>query len=222
MRSEIRRLHETLGITTVYVTHDQGEALVTSDRIVVMYDGSLQQVGPPEEIYESPATEFVARFIGRCNILTGTLLPSGQVDVGGVLIESKSQAAGIKTGSEVALTLRPHSIKMEATPSNGHPANRPAEVSEEGLASLRGSVSNRYTALVEHQVYLGEYREYRVRLENSPITLSVITPPTNHFSPGEQVFVSLPPESCRLVPRTPKMAGAIPEEIQLESTPLRA
>src|SRR6266851_9060695 len=73
MRFEIRRLHETCKITTVYVTHDQSEAMVIADRIAVMNSGRIEQVGGGEEIFERPRTEFVASFIGRTNLLPGTM-----------------------------------------------------------------------------------------------------------------------------------------------------
>ncbi len=183
MRVELRRLHDEIGITTVYVTHDQGEALVTSDRIVVMYDGSIQQAGTPEEIYERPTTEFVARFIGRCNTLPGTLLASGQVDVGGVLIAANSRAEGVSIGHETMVSVRPHSIVL-------------------GADSARLDYPNSYTGKVTSQVYLGEYRDYVVKLDNSDIELTVVTPPTVHHSIGEQVYLTIPPETCRVVPRS--------------------
>ena len=79
MRFEIRRVHEALQITTVYVTHDQAEAMVTSDRIAVMSAGRVEQVGTPAEIYERPATAFVAGFIGRTNLLRGRVVGEGRV-----------------------------------------------------------------------------------------------------------------------------------------------
>jgi iron(III) transport system ATP-binding protein len=194
MRSEVRRLHDEIGITTVYVTHDQGEALVTSDRIVVMYDGNIQQVGTPEEIYESPSTEFVARFIGRCNILPGTLLSSGQVDVGGLLVEARNRAEGVSTGHNVVLSVRPHSIIMD-----GH--------------GTSGSSANHFAARITHQVYLGEYREYTVRLDNTDLELDVIAPPHIRRNTGDQVYLTIPPETCRLVPPSSRIMAEVKETV---------
>lgn len=196
MRNEVRNLHDQLGLTTVYVTHDQGEALVLADRIVVMYDGTIQQVGTPEAIYESPATEFVARFIGRCNVLPGTLLPSGQVDVGGILIAAENFAAGVSSGHEVALSVRPHSIVMDATDC---PSDNPQ--------------ANCFTAWVEHHDYYGEFREYRVRLHNSDIILSVVTPPHIRHRIGEQMALAIPATACRVVPRSAKLTAQAQEAI---------
>ncbi len=186
MRAEVRRLHDEIGITTVYVTHDQGEALVTSDRIVVMYDGTIQQAGTPEEIYESPSTEFVARFIGRCNVIPGTLLPNGQVDIGGLHILAENRANGVVTGHEVVFSVRPHSILMD-------------------VDTTPGGSSNCFPARIEHHIYLGEYRDYIVRLDNTDITLSVNTPPNIRHTVGDEVLVKIPPENCRLVPRNQQM-----------------
>ncbi len=190
MRVEVRRLHDEIGITTVYVTHDQGEALVTSDRIVVMYDGSIQQVGTPEEIYETPETEFVARFIGRCNIVRGTLGDDGLVSAASLRIASQSRAEGVNAGHRVLLSVRPHSIQMDGD------ANKSSQL-------------NRFPGLIEEQVYLGEYREYTVRLENTDVRLSVITQPNIRHVQHDKVYLTLPPEACRLVPPSEKIAAEV-------------
>ncbi len=184
MRSEVRRLHDEFGITTVYVTHDQAEALVLADRIVIMYEGSIQQVGTPEEIYENPATEFVARFIGRCNVLPGMLLPSDQVDVGGVLITAKNRV-GVEIGNNVVVSVRPQSITITA---DYLPQDNPG--------------MNRFIAWVERHDYFGEFREYTVRLENSNINLSVVTPPYIRHTVGEKLYLTIPAQCCRVVPRS--------------------
>jgi iron(III) transport system ATP-binding protein len=183
MRSEVRRIHDETGLTTVHVTHDQAEALVLADRIVIMADGLIQQVGTPEEIYEKPANQFVANFIGRCNVLSGKWLSSSHVDIGGVLIAAQDQATGVQVGQEVALSVRPHSIQMDT-----------AE------CATNATSANCFTAVVEQQDYFGEFREYRVRLENSSIQLSVITTPNIHHQTGSPVILSIPPACCRVVP----------------------
>ncbi len=82
MRFEIRRLHDAYKYTTIYVTHDQGEAMTTADTIVVMNLGRVEQVGSPEEVYQRPRSEFVARFIGGTNIFRGRHIGNGMVDCG--------------------------------------------------------------------------------------------------------------------------------------------
>nr|MCZ9335680.1 hypothetical protein [Klebsiella pneumoniae] len=85
-RFEIRRLHDRYRYTTVYVTHDQAEAMTTADQIAVMNAGRVEQVGPPEEIYFRPRSEFVARFIGGSNILRGTALDEATVEITGAAL----------------------------------------------------------------------------------------------------------------------------------------
>jgi len=185
MRSEVRRIHDETGLTTVFVTHDQSEALVLADRIVVMSDGLLQQTGTPEEIYESPATEFVARFIGRCNVLPGILLPSGQIDIGGILILAEDHPPDLGVGCEVALCIRPQSIIME-------PIYCPTDISN----------INCFTALVERHNYFGEFREYQVYVENTSLRLNVVTSPTVRHQLGDRMYLRIPQEHCRVVPRS--------------------
>ena len=96
MRFEIRRLHEEFRITTVYVTHDQAEAMVTSDRIAVMHQGRIVQLGTPEEIFDRPKTRFVAEFIGKTNILRGRLEEGRQVALGDGLRLQVNSAGNFK------------------------------------------------------------------------------------------------------------------------------
>ncbi len=105
LRGEIRQLQRRLGVTTIMVTHDQEEALSMSDRIVVMNKGSIEQTGAPAEVYEKPATPFVADFIGKVNVLKATALGHGRYQVG--QRELATQANGIATGEAARLYLRP-------------------------------------------------------------------------------------------------------------------
>jgi iron(III) transport system ATP-binding protein len=105
LRGEIRRLQRRVGVTTVMVTHDQEEALSMSDRVVVMNAGRIEQVGTPLEVYERPATPFVADFLGKVNVLDAVCLGSGRYRVGQV--ELATRANGIGTGEAVRLYLRP-------------------------------------------------------------------------------------------------------------------
>jgi iron(III) transport system ATP-binding protein len=110
MRFEIRRLHEAFGITTLYVTHDQAEAMVISDRIAVLEHGRVAQVGTAEEIFERPATRFVAQFIGRTNLVEGVLVEPGVVTREGLKL--RVAATDAKPGSRVAVSIRPHAITV--------------------------------------------------------------------------------------------------------------
>jgi ABC-type Fe3+/spermidine/putrescine transport system ATPase subunit len=117
MRGEIRQLQQALGITALYVTHDQEEALAISDRIAVMRAGALEQIGPPAEIYSRPATAFVAEFMGVTNLLTGTVLgKSGtrlRIRVGGIELVARAGAAA--TESRIRLSLRPETLRLLAS-----------------------------------------------------------------------------------------------------------
>ena len=104
MRFEIRRLHEEMGITSVYVTHDQSEAMVTSDRIAVMNQGRIEQIGTPEEIYEHPRTQFVASFIGRTNCLPALVVDRRSVRYGGLTLAVSANGAMPAPGSAVVVS----------------------------------------------------------------------------------------------------------------------
>ncbi|CAG7606327.1 ABC transporter ATP-binding protein [Leucobacter soli] len=137
MQAEIRRLHQELGTTVLFVTHDQEEALGLSDRVVVMRDGEISQVGTPEEMYELPRNEFVGSFLGAANYLSGSVLEErdGMVDVrldGGGAMRGRS-AASLGTGTPVKVLLRP----------------------EDGVAAL-GSGVNEVRIRPTELVYLGE------------------------------------------------------------------
>ena len=148
MQVELKRIQREVGITFVYVTHDQNEALTMSDRIAVMNDGAIEHLGPPREIYEHPATRFVAGFIGTSNLLTGSLARvtggRGVIEVSPdeqiIVPEGRSALAA---GQEVELTVRPEKIELAA----GAP---PA-----GGCALRGTVTE--------VVYLGTSTSFSVR-----------------------------------------------------------
>ncbi len=114
LRDEIRSIQKKLGITTVFVTHDQEEALSISDRIVVMYRGRAEQVGMPFEIYNRPATRFVANFVGTLNVLEGTIADAGagKVRIGGSEVALNRSLNGAKAGDAVSLALRPEVISL--------------------------------------------------------------------------------------------------------------
>jgi spermidine/putrescine transport system ATP-binding protein len=121
MQVELKRIQREVGITFVYVTHDQNEALTMSDRIAVMNDGVIEQLGPPREIYEHPATRFVAGFIGTSNVLTGTL--ARVADGLGVIDVSPDERIVVPAGGrrlspreEVELTVRPEKIELRTGP----------------------------------------------------------------------------------------------------------
>jgi iron(III) transport system ATP-binding protein len=175
MRFEIRRLHDRYRYTTVYVTHDQAEAMTTADLIAVMNHGKVEQLGPPEEIYRRPRSEFVARFIGGANILRGTALDASRVTVAGTPVRTTGRA--LQAGRPVAMSVRQHEISIGAEPP---PAG----------------AENRLRAIVTRQVFLGSARDYTVQLDDKA-ELRVTAPPDGGIAPGQPVWLHLPAEQCR-------------------------
>lgn len=179
MRFEIRRLHDEYKYTTVYVTHDQSEAMVTADRIVVMNAGQIEQVWSPEAIYERPESEFVARFIGGTNILKGQHLGDNVVECKGIRIAcGQGQSA---SGGETAISIRLHEINLLTEP----PATNGLNVGE---------------GRVLRQVYLGSTRDYMVELSNGD-QVRVTTDSRVNVSPGNQVWLGFPMDRCRALSR---------------------
>ncbi len=175
MRFEIRRVHDELGITTVYVTHDQGEALVTADRVAVMRGGVVQQFGSPEEIFERPANTFVASFIGSNNEIAGVKEAEGVLRVGGTRLHGEDRTS-LASGQPATLCIRPSRIRL----------------CEPAVAD------NRLNGIVRRCAYLGEYRDVLVELDEGG-SLRAFVPPHLRPSPGERVSVHLPAENCQLL-----------------------
>lgn len=179
MRSEIHRLQRRLGITTIYVTHDQVEAMALSDRIVVMNKGRIEQLGTPEEIYRYPATRFVADFIGRANFLLTRVeaVPANQVKV--TLLRKAVElpkAFEVSPGSTVTAMLRPEAITLRQ---------------DETLPQAR----------IEQAMYLGTEIEYVVSLDNQQIIVVDNDPRRQHmFAEGEFTGVDFIPEAVHLLP----------------------
>jgi putative spermidine/putrescine transport system ATP-binding protein len=131
LREEIRSIQKKLGITTIFVTHDQEEALSISDRIVVMHGGKAEQIGTPFEIYNRPATKFVANFVGTLNMLQGTVADASanRVRVGEGEVVLKDKLNGSKSGDSLTLALRPEAISLGRQPGReARLAGRIAEV----------------------------------------------------------------------------------------------
>jgi iron(III) transport system ATP-binding protein len=123
VRAEIRRLQKALGTTTVYVTHDQVEAMSMSDEIAIMHDGRVEQIGSPKEIYFRPATKYAAEFIGRVNLLPGTVLSaegaSARVRVLGQEFHLADAGIQVPAGAEVLVMVRPESVSLNGTQPTG-------------------------------------------------------------------------------------------------------
>jgi iron(III) transport system ATP-binding protein len=184
MRFEIRRLHEEFRITTVYVTHDQAEAMATSDRIAVLNLGRLVQVGSPLEIFEHPKTRFVAEFVGKANILTGVVEGDSEIRLpDGLKFEVTSHSAGARNGS-AAVCLRPHHVHLLAD--------------ENKARELEGQKFNLFAGLVKRQIYFGDSIDYTVEITPATV-LRVISPPGERYQNGQNVFVAAHPDHCVVV-----------------------
>ena len=177
MRFEVRRLHDEYRYTTVYVTHDQSEAMTTADLIAVMNLGKIEQAGSPEEIYDRPRSEFVARFIGSSNIIKGKALDADHIEVAGVAVRCTGNP--LKAGSPTAISVRQHEITLSsAQPAPGAPNAVPATV-------------------VRH-VFLGNSRDYMVELADGA-QLRVVTSAEQSVPQGDKVWLHLPPQRCRVL-----------------------
>jgi len=181
MRGEIQRLQKALGITAVYVTHDQEEAMAISDRIAVMNQGVIVQEGTAETLYRNPGSEFVAQFIGRTNLLTARVIAvsSGRVDVEvhGRALWTPHAPPNLRAGQTVRLVVRPETIEL-----------RPVIVGD----GLLGTVASR--------TFLGEKVEYQVRVSGDLIQVTDYNPNnTGALQPGETVTLDMSPEALRLL-----------------------
>ena len=178
MRTELRRLQKEVGVTAVYVTHDQSEALALSDRIAVMHNGRIAQIGTPHQIYQQPGNAFVASFVGRSNLLRGALLEHDAQDgsariatsLGPVLCKAQNGAAVASPG---AALIRPEHVVLTPVARSGEP----------GLNRFRGRVS--------HVAFLGEATEYVVQVNDVDILVRGIA---GHYDGSEAVNVFFPPE----------------------------
>jgi iron(III) transport system ATP-binding protein len=182
MRDEIRKLQKLLGTTAVYVTHDQDEAMAISDRIAVMEDGRISQIGTAEDLYRRPASAFIAQFIGRANLLTGTVVEQS----GGIVtIETAGQRNAFRcatpavTGDRLCAVLRPESISI-------------GKAGEGMVAKVAGST------------YLGDRIEYAVLLGDDALKIIRFDPPeAERFQAGEEVRVRFPWDGVQLLPAKP-------------------
>jgi putative spermidine/putrescine transport system ATP-binding protein len=176
MLDELRRLHRILGVTMIYVTHDQDEALAMSDRVALMRDGRLVALGSPRELYESPDQEFAARFIGDTNILIGYAESDHLVRVGSTTVP---MAATLVAGRDVRLSLRPERIVLDVAKS--------------------GWVADR--AKVEEAIYLGDTTKYRVSTRSgvSLLVMQANGPGTAHHDVGDDVAVGWDPADLQII-----------------------
>jgi putative spermidine/putrescine transport system ATP-binding protein len=172
LREEIRSIQKELGITTIFVTHDQEEALSISDRIVVMNNGRADQVGTPFEIYNRPTTRFVANFVGTLNVLEGEILDaaSGAVQIAGQRLALNRDLAPKRSGEPVSLALRPEAVSL------GRTADR--------AGSLSGTIADVH--------FLGSVIRVRTKIGDSTVSLDTFNdpavPPPVSGAPAEIAF----------------------------------
>jgi iron(III) transport system ATP-binding protein len=180
MRFEIRRIHERIKVATIYVTHDQAEAMVIADRIAVMNKGVIEQIGTPHEMYEHPHSRFVASFMGGANCLRANVLEPGLVRCGEARVRA-AESEGFRPGDEVVLCIRPHAVRVHRL----------------GNGIERGE--NRLSGRLLQQVYLGDFQDLRIGLGGGT-QVRALTPAGPAFEGGEAVVVELPQQACHLLP----------------------
>jgi iron(III) transport system ATP-binding protein len=179
MRALVRDVQRRLGISALYVTHDQAEALSMSDRVAVMQSGRIVQEGSPEDVYQRPASRFVADFVGTSNFVPARVVAAGADGVHldasfGELTAGVDEKASI--GTEVTLFVRPENIRLFPRPVSG---------------------MNVFAGRVEDTVFLGEHLECGIRLGAE--RLVVREHPGVRLAPGDEVYVELSPASCALI-----------------------
>jgi len=180
MREEIRELQRTLGLTSVYVTHDQEEALAVSDKIVVMNGGRIAQVGTPHDLYERPVDAFVADFIGSANLIPGNVTFRDRqkklvsIDLGSVSVNVPDRG---QEGRKVYLVVRPNGVSLDT----------------------KSSKTPSLPAKVEKATYLGSHWEYTISAANCSMFVTQSTHKV--FSPGSSVFAILDPDHITMVRR---------------------
>jgi iron(III) transport system ATP-binding protein len=158
MRQELLALQRKLGITTIFVTHDQEEAMTTADRMAVLDAGVVQQVGTPAELYDTPANRFVAEFVGTMNLLEGTVSPDGEAlrfEIDGVGAVRLPRLAEAPASGRLALSFRPHAVRMSAASAAG-------DLADGQVLTLSG--------IVQSSEFLGEFTRYVVRVGAHRIT----------------------------------------------------
>jgi len=187
LREEIRRIQLELGITTLYVTHDQEEALAISDHVAVMYRGRIEQMGSPAEMYSAPATPFVAEFIGTMNRFEGTVVDGG-VDHGGTML-TLDAAKGRSRGQRVLVLVRPESVDVAAA----------AEQAANGANRLVGDVVT--------QTFLGPVTRLKIVGTGVDVIADVPTQKALALPVGTRVAATVPSEGVNLL----DLEGELPE-----------
>ena len=194
MQLELKRIHARLGVTFVYVTHDQTEALMISDRIAVFDQGRIQQLASPAQLYEAPESVFVARFLGETNCLGGTVAETAPSSCRAVLetgdIVLAAPAVGLRAGDRTVVCVRPESIQLSA---------------------MRHDGPNQFRAEVLERIYLGDHVRLRLRVCGSDIFLATLHrhSPMPALHVGALCFVRWQPDDCRALPASSSANNAV-------------
>ena len=196
LRHEIREIQRQLGITTVYVTHDQEEALELSDRIVVMSEGRIEQIGTPFEIYNFPATSFVASFVGTLNAIEAKIVDAaaGRLSLAGHVVRTTADLSG-SPGQAVIIALRPEMIALTTPDGSNIVSVSPTE----GVTG-----TNRLPATVADVAFLGSVVRVRTTVgpEATTVYVDTFNNPNLAVPPsGSPVVLSFPPEACLVLGR---------------------
>jgi putative spermidine/putrescine transport system ATP-binding protein len=187
LQIEIKHIQRELGVTVIYVTHDQSEALALSDRIAVFNQGRLQQLGPPQQLYERPQNAFVAGFVGENNLIDGQVMSCDGArctirTAGGLVLQGRS-AEPLRCGSAARATVRPDRVNLDPR----------AEAAR-----------NRFDSRVVETVYLGDHIRVRVVLSgDTQLRLQMclrVRAATQRATPGTAVTVGWPPDQCLVFP----------------------
>jgi len=192
LQLEVKRIQRELGVTTVYVTHDQEEAMVLADRVAIMNLGRIEQVGPPAEVYNRPVNRFVAQFLGTANLIPARVTAPGRAEVAGHVVPFAQDGAAAQTpGSSAALFVRPECVTL--APADQLPSGR----------GLPGTV--------DHAIFVGDSTRYAVRVGADIVQVTAHNRaglPT--FAAGDSVTLLWSPENARVL--APSCEGPWPAE----------
>jgi iron(III) transport system ATP-binding protein len=198
MRTELKRLQRDLNLTTVYVTHDQAEALALSHEIAVMNEGRVVQIGSPRQIYETPTNQFVADFVGSTNFIGGTVTTmdggSGLCTVHSAIGSIKAQASeGVAKDKAVVVSVRPEDVELSEP--------EPPASGEDNI--IKGTVAAKD--------FLGEYLDFHVKVGD--VVLQARAHPSLRTPTGDPIYLRMKSDKCVAIPTDMAPNGVAPKSI---------